>query len=84
MKTVKIKNKGPSMSNRQYHAYGGPTWWARVGSGDNAIFLPIPKVRGDYPLDCVVEVDDDVKEICIGAGPKGKHGVREKIVLKEE
>ena len=79
MKTVKIKNKGPSMSNRQYHAYGCPTWWARVGSGDNAVFLPIPKVRGDYPLNCNVQVNDDVTEIYIGVGPKGKYGVRETI-----
>lgn len=80
MKTVEIKNRGPSMSNRQYHAYGGPTWWARVGSGDTARFLPIPKVRGDYPLHCTVEVEDDVDTIYIGAGPKGKHGVRETIM----
>ena len=79
MKTVEIRNKGPSMSNRQYHAYGCPRWWARVGSGDNARFLDIPKVRGDNDLRCTVEVEDDVPVIYIGVGPNNKHGVRETV-----
>jgi len=80
MKTVKIENKGPCMSNRQYHAYGKPTWWARVGSGESAQFLRIPRTRGDEDLSCTVEVDDDVKEIYIGVGPNNQHGVRETVV----
>jgi hypothetical protein len=76
MKTVVIRNNRPSMSNRQYHAYGCPTWWARIGSGDHAQFMKIPKTRGDKDLECTVEVDDDVRVIYIGAGPNNQHGVR--------
>ena len=75
-KTVVIRNNGPSMSNRQYHACGCPRWWARVGQGEHAQFLPIPRVRGDKDLDCTVEVDDGVDKIYIGAGPNNQHGVR--------
>ena len=67
------------MSNRQYHAWGKPTWWARIGSGDNAVFLPIGRVRGDYYLDVEGEVPDDTTEIHIGVGPRNKYGVRETI-----
>lgn len=80
MKTVKIENKGPCMSNRQYHLNGRPCWWARIGSGDSARFLDIPRTRGDEDLVCTVEVEDDVKVIYIGVGPNNKNGVREKVV----
>ena len=80
MKTVKIENQGPSMSNRQYHRTGCPRWWARIGKGDTAKFLDIPRTRGDDDLSCTVEVDDDVSRIYIGAGPNDKHGVRETVV----
>ena len=80
MKTVKIENQGPCMSNRQYHLNGRPCWWARVGSGESAQFLRIPRTRGDEDLSCTVEVDDDVKEIYIGVGPNNQHGVRETVV----
>jgi len=59
--------------------HGCPRWWARVGSGDNARFLDIPKVRGDNDLRCTVEVEDDVTVIYIGVGPNNKHGVRETV-----
>jgi len=67
------------MSNRQYHIHGKPTWWARIGSGPDAVFLPIGRVRGDYFLDIEVEVPDGTEVVYIGVGPKGRHGVRETI-----
>lgn len=80
MKTVEIRNRGPSMSNRQYHACGCPSWWARIGQGETAQFLPIPKTRGDRNLECTVEVEDNTTQIYIGAGPNNKHGVRYTVV----
>jgi hypothetical protein len=77
---MNLKSNG-KMSNRQYHANGKPRWWARVGSGAGAEFLEIDDVRGDEYLDVVVEVDDDVKEISIGVGPRGSHGVRETVTV---
>ena len=77
MKVV-LESKG-RMSNRQYHAWNKPTWWARIGSGDNAVFLPIGRVRGDCYLYAEVEVPDDTTEIYIGVGPRNRHGVRETI-----
>ncbi len=59
------------MSNSGYHANGQPNWWARVGSGDSARFLPISRVRGDAILDCVVDVPPGTTVFC-GAG-KGSH-----------
>ena len=67
------------MSNRQYHIHGKPTWWARIGSGDNAVFLPIGRVRGDNYLDVEVEVPEDTELVYIGVGPRNRHGVRETI-----
>jgi hypothetical protein len=59
------------MSNTGYHANGKPNWWARVGSGESARFLDIPRTRGDHRLDCEVDVPPGTKVYC-GAG-KGNH-----------
>lgn len=67
------------MTNTGYHSNGKPTWWARVGKGDGATFLEIPDVRGDYRLDCIVDVPPGTTVHC-GAG-KGTHKtVRETVV----
>ena len=69
------------MSNTGYHQHGKPIWWARVGSGDSARFLKIPKVRGDAILDCEVDVPPGTTVFC-GAG-KGFHKtVRETVVTE--
>ncbi len=66
------------MSNSGYHANGQPTWWARIGKGDSATFLEIPKVRGDSKLD--VEVDLPPGTIVyIGAGKGSNKTVRETV-----
>lgn len=75
---VVLQSKG-RMSNRQYHIHGKPTWWARIGSGPDAVFLPIGRVRGDSYLNIEIDVPDDTTEIHIGVGPRGRHGVRETI-----
>ena len=67
-----------SMSNRQYHAQGCPSWWARIGSGESAQFLEVGRNRGDRPLDVTVDVPDGTAQVHIGVG-RGKHGVRETI-----
>ena len=72
------------MSNRQYHIHGKPTWWARVGAGENAIFLPIGRVRGDCYLYATVEVPDGTELVYIGVGPRGRHGVRETIRIARQ
>lgn len=70
------------MSNKGYHANGRPTWWARIGSGDSAKFLDIPRVRGDEYLNVIVDVPPGTRVYC-GAG-KGTHKtVRETIVTTE-
>ncbi len=67
------------MSNTGYHANGKPNWWARVGKGDDATWLEIPRTRGDAALECVVAVPPGT-EVHIGAG-KGSHKtVRETVV----
>lgn len=69
------------MSNTGYHQNGKPTWWARVGSGDSARFLPIPRVRGDEFLDVEVDVPAGTTVVC-GAG-KGSHKtVRQTVTTK--
>ena len=78
MKTVRIQSSD-RMSNRQYHGAGKPNWWARVGKGDSAKFLKIGSVRGDDRLDVTIEVNDDITEIAIGAGPNNRYGVRETV-----
>ena len=59
------------MSNTGYHQNGKPTWWARVGQGDDACFVTIPYTRGDQPLECEVELEPGTV-VHIGAG-KGSH-----------
>lgn len=69
------------MSNTGYHANGKPNWWARIGSGNDAKFIEIPRVRGDEYLDCVVDLPAGTT-VFIGAG-KGTHKtVREKLVTE--
>lgn len=67
------------MSNSGYHRSGKPNWWARVGTGSEAKFLPIPRVRGDEYLTAEVDLPEGT-EVFIGAG-KGKDSVRETIVI---
>jgi hypothetical protein len=70
------------MSNTGYHVNGKPCWWARVGSGDGARFLTIPRVRGDQMLSCVVDVEPGTV-VSIGAG-KGSHKtIRETVITTE-
>ena len=69
------------MSNTGYHQNGKPNWWARVGSGDSARFLPIPRVRGDEILDCEVDVPPGTTVYC-GAGRGSHKTVRETVVTK--
>jgi hypothetical protein len=69
------------MSNTGYHQNGKPTWWARVGTGDNAKFLQIPRVRGDSILDVEVDVPAGTKVFC-GAGRGSHKTVRETVVTK--
>ncbi len=69
------------MSNTGYHLHGKPNWWARVGQGDDAIFLRIPPTRGDSILDCEVDVPVGTT-VYYGAG-KGTHKtVRETVVTE--
>lgn len=69
------------MSNTGYHQNGKPNWWARIGSGDSARFLPIPKVRGDAILDCEVDVPPGTTVHC-GAGKGSYKTVRETVITK--
>lgn len=70
------------MSNTGYHQNGKPVWWARIGNGDSAQFLRIPRVRGDEILDVVVDVPVGTKVFC-GAG-RGQHKtVRETVITVE-
>jgi len=64
------------MSNTGYHQNGKPNWWARVGSGVDAKFLRLPSVRGDYQLDCIVDVEPGTV-VHIGAGRGGHKTIRE-------
>lgn len=70
-----------SMSNTGYHQNGKPHWWARIGQGDDASFLPIPKVRGDNNLDVIVDVPPGTT-VHIGAG-KGSHKTIRQAVVTE-
>ena len=76
--TSKLESAG-RMSNTGYHQNGKPCWWARIGSGDGARFLTIPRVRGDQMLSCVVDVEPGTV-VSIGAG-KGPHKtIRETVI----
>ncbi len=66
------------MSNTGYHENGKPVWWARTGSGSNATFLNIPKVRGDELLECEVDIPAGT-EVFIGAGKGTRKTVRETV-----
>lgn len=70
------------MSNTGYHQNGKPNWWARIGSGADARFLNIPRVRGDEILDCVVDVPVGTTVYC-GAGRGSYKTVRETVVTVE-
>ena len=69
------------MSNTGFHANGKPNWWARIGSGDSARFLSIPRVRGDEVLDVVVDVEPGTEVFC-GAGKGTFKTVRCTVVTK--
>jgi len=69
------------MSNRQYHNYGRPTWWARIGGN----FLKITWTRGDDYLAFDYTIPEDAEgaiEIHIGAGPNTRYGRRETVTLE--
>lgn len=72
------------MSNTQYHKCGKPCWWARVGTGDNARFLKIPRVRGDVALDVEIDCDEESLPegtvINFGVGNRDR-GVRESYTV---
>jgi hypothetical protein len=70
------------MSNTGYHANGKPSWWARIGTGDDARFLQIPSVRGDRQLDCVVDVPSGT-EVHIGAGRGSHKTIRQTVTTTE-
>jgi hypothetical protein len=76
MAKYRIQSAG-RMSNRQYHAQGKPTWWARIGSGDDARFVTLPRIRGDEKLNVIVSLDAE-DDLHIGVG-KGDGGVRETV-----
>lgn len=67
------------MSNTGYHHNGKPNWWARIGTGSDARFLPIPKVRGDETLDVVVDVPPGTTVHC-GSGRGSYKTVRQTVV----
>lgn len=67
------------MSNTGYHQNGKPTWWARIGNGDSAQWVSIPRVRGDRILDCVVDLPVGTTVHC-GAGRGHYKTVRETVV----
>ncbi len=67
------------MSNTGYHQNGKPNWWARIGSGNSVQWVTIPRVRGDEPLDCIVDVPPGTT-VCCGAGKGSYKTVRETIV----
>ena len=69
------------MSNTGYHQNGKPNWWARVGTGADAIFLAIPRVRGDEILDVIVDLPVGTVVVC-GAG-KGSHKTVRQTVRTE-
>ena len=69
------------MSNTGYHQNGKPNWWARIGSGDSAQFLRIPKVRGDEILSAEVDVPPGTTVHC-GAGKGTYKTVRETVVTE--
>ncbi len=75
-----LKSNG-RMSNTGYHANGKPNWWARIGSGDSARFLQIPRVRGDNHLECEVDVPSGTT-VYIGVG-KGSHKTIRETVTTE-
>lgn len=79
---VRIKSSD-RMHSKPYHFFGEPIWWARIGSGKNAVWLNIGRARGDKHLDVEVDVPDGTCEIVIGCGPSGRHGVRERISVLE-
>lgn len=76
--TSRLKTRD-RMSNTGYHRNGKPTWWARVGSGDDATFVRIPWTRGDDYLDCVVDLPPGTTVFC-GAGKGSRKTVRETVV----
>jgi hypothetical protein len=69
------------MSNTGYHANGKPNWWARIGSGEGASFLSIPRVRGDENLDVVVDVGPGTVVFC-GAGKGTYKTVRQTVTTE--
>lgn len=66
------------MSNTGYHANGKPNWWARIGSGDSAEWVDIPRTRGDRVLDCVVNLPPGTTIFC-GAGKGNYKTVRQTV-----
>lgn len=66
-------------SNTSYHRTGGMNWWARIGAGENARFLTIPKTRGDQLLDCEVDLEPGT-HITIGVG----RGVATRRIIRED
>ena len=71
-----------SMSNTGYHQNGKPNWWARIGTGDSARFLDIPRVRGDSRLVCEVDVPAGT-QVYIGAGKGNYKTIRETVTTEE-
>lgn len=79
MANIRLKSDD-RMSNRQYHAQGKPTWWARIGDR----FIDIPYTRGDDILDAVVVVERHPTQdqiIDYGCGSRS-HGVRERMTVR--
>ena len=69
------------MSNRQWNKEGKPHYWILVKETkqDKGVFLNIPWIRADEPLNVTVpDTDLTGKYITIGAGSR-ENGVRETI-----
>lgn len=49
-------------------------WWLRRDGGG---FIPVPETRGDSQFSA--DIDLEPGTYILGAGPAGKHGVRQKI-----
>ena len=72
------------MSNSGWRRCGCPTWWARIGSGDDARFLEISRVAGDEYLRAYLDIPihpTEEQELTIGCG-KGRDGIRETLRIR--
>ena len=68
------------MSNCEWHMYGNPYWWARIGDE----FLPVSRTRGDNWLDVYLDIDKEPPFVIhYGVGPKAG-GQRGQLKVESE